>query len=202
MKTHHHSSNSLVSSTFAELILFLLFIFLIYLSQIVTEKAADQTIIVLSEADGFTFQSGRSDLDGDFCRLLREEIAPQILRTAELYQWTAVEVKVIGHTDLVPIGNRRPYLDKINSWENSREGRQFKYGACASIDRDVKATNNLGLGFLRAVRVTGVLEASLSNERFSFLALSAGQFYPPESLGMLGRADSRRRRIEISISPK
>lgn len=155
------------------------------------QRAHDQPpIIVLSEAEGYSFPSGRATIATSFRRQLSEIIVPRIVEIGEAYDAHVIEV--VGHTDEVPVVRSRSTLDS--------ELLEFLH---ATSGVQPLVTDNVGLGMLRAAAVARILARDPRLRDYIVLPLSAGQVVLPDHrLAPLdGRAedDPRRRRIEIRL---
>ena len=144
-------------------------------------------IIVLTEAEGFTFATGSAEIPEGFARSLTEVIIPQITHIARMYDCDVIEV--IGHTD----GQRVQSDSNLDSELMSVVG-----GDPATL----VPGSNVDLGLLRAWAVARVLRAHAGLDDLSVAVYSAGQMLAPD--GTYARAGDfssvpERRRIEIRV---
>lgn len=151
----------------------------------------DPPIILMREADGYSFPTGSALLSPEFGRKLNEEVVPKVQETGTAYRATVIEV--IGHTDEVPL----------------KLGRRLE----ADLDKTLLpllltgkgepvAADNAGLGMARAVAVAHLLRKSPLGSRFQIIPMSAGPFQRPDDTAAVGGAavaDEARRRIEIRV---
>jgi alkylation response protein AidB-like acyl-CoA dehydrogenase len=147
-------------------------------------------IITLSEARGYYFRSGSAALSEAFRIALLETIVPRILEISTRYNADVLEV--VGHTDEVPISNRRSDIDRTLLRFLNREP------LAAPV-----ASDNVGLGMARAAAVVRELRADPRLKNLTILPLSAGQTTTVRdqlSAGIDGVGqDEERRRIEIRV---
>lgn len=144
-------------------------------------------IIVLTEAEGFTFETGSAEIPERFAGSLTDDIIPQIADIARLYDCDVIEV--IGHTDGQP----------VQSDSNLDAELMTVIG-----DRPVTLVpgSNVDLGLLRAWAVARVLRANRRLTGLSVAVYSAGQMLAPDgSYAKAGDFSSvpERRRIEIRV---
>jgi hypothetical protein len=149
-------------------------------------------IIMLSEARGYFFRSGRADLTNEFRRQLRDIVIPQLATNRQDYGVTVIEV--IGHTDEQPLGSTAASTLDFDLLP-------FIHGASNS-DVAPPAADNVGLGMLRAAAVARELRADPRLAGMVILPLSAAQ--TTEVNDLLAEAggeiaDRERRRIEIRM---
>jgi len=154
-------------------------------------KSADwPPIINLSEAGGYFFETGRSDLKPEFRRALETIVLDRLVDIISRYDVNVVEV--IGHTDEQPISGMQTNLDtKLIP----------AVRGAASIDI-LTASDNPGLGMARAVSVLKVLRADPRLKNIVVLPLSGGQLIAPiDKLadGSIAGDVPERRRIEIRV---
>jgi len=146
--------------------------------------------IVLSEADGFFFDSGRAEIKQEFARKLKQTIIPQIVQAMKTYDVDIVEV--IGHTDSQPVGGHSSNLDSV--FPSVIRGEKPIGGA--------RSSDNAGLGLMRAVAVVRALIEDPSTKRFRILPFSAGQLIDTNEKLLIeepSRGVDARRRIEIRL---
>lgn len=146
-------------------------------------------IIILSEADKYTFASGSADLSTDFKSALSSAVIDRLLQIIKKYDVNVVEV--VGHTDEQSLLPRYSNLDKSLA--------PFVSGATAD---KLIPSDNAGLGFARAVSVVKVLSEDERLKGLSILPLSGAQMI---DIGdKISTANShapaeKRRRIEIRV---
>ncbi|MFL5381487.1 MAG: flagellar motor protein [Longimicrobiaceae bacterium] len=151
------------------------------------DRARDQPpLIVLSEADGYTFASGQAEISADFARQLDEIVADRI--RAEAIACACSVVEVIGHTD-GQLVNTRSNLDRAL-------GRAVFSGATLS------AGSNADLGLMRAWAVVDRLRRHPATRDLRYYGYSAAQMIQPS--GQYASPDdmsdhAERRRIEIRL---
>ncbi|MBZ5762402.1 hypothetical protein LAV84_20975 [Rhizobium sp. VS19-DR104.2] len=146
-------------------------------------------IISLSEANGNYFRSGSAELESTFTNKLNGSISNEI--AANLRDYGADIVEIIGHTDEQPISRLSSNMDK-----NAVD--------VLSSKRDVgslQPADNAGLGLARAMAVANVLRANPVLSNITVLPLSAAQLILPGDTLTQGQAGNveKRRRIEIRI---
>lgn len=146
-------------------------------------------IISLSEANGNYFRSGSAELAPSFSEKLNGSISDQI--AANLKNYGADIVEVIGHTDEQPLSRPNSTMDRnaINV-----------LGSKAAVTTLIPA-DNAGLGLARAISVANVLKSNAALAGITVLPLSAAQLILPGDVLTLGEAGDveTRRRIEIRI---
>lgn len=146
-------------------------------------------IIILSEADKYTFASGSADLSPDFKSALSGTVIDRLVQIIREYDVNVVEV--VGHTD------EQSLLPKYSNLDKSLA--PFVSGA--STDKLVPS-DNAGLGLARAVSVVKVLTEDERLKGLSILPLSGAQLI---DIGdKISTANShapaeKRRRIEIRV---
>ncbi|MBY5439078.1 hypothetical protein [Rhizobium leguminosarum] len=146
-------------------------------------------IISLSEANGNYFQSGSAELESAFVAKLNGSLADEI--AANLRNFGADIVEVIGHTDEQPLSRLGSNMDK-----NSIDVLSSKKTVNSLVPAD-----NAGLGLARAISVANVLKANGALSGVTVLPLSAAQLILPGDILTVGQAGNveSRRRIEIRI---
>jgi endonuclease YncB( thermonuclease family) len=147
-------------------------------------------IISLSEADGYSFQTGRAAVSPEFEQQLSGRIADHIIRLVDQYNVDIIEV--IGHTDDQPIIGRNSNLDTniLSVLQNKAPAERLAPG------------DNAGLGLARAVSVVDVLNKHASLKDLTILPLSAGQLlFPTDQISVNAPTGDQksRRRIEIRL---
>ncbi|MBX9797598.1 hypothetical protein [Sphingomonas sp.] len=151
-------------------------------------------IIVLPEAEGFSFAAGSATLGPEFEARLTRQVIPRLRATARAYDARVIEV--IGHTDDVPRqgGGRLP----------SDLDRTLVPYFLGQTDDAPDAADNAGLGMARAVSVARYLRLA-GLQDFTIVPLSAGPFLKPDDSVVAGGdavADDSRRRIEVRLRRK
>ena len=156
-------------------------------------------MIELSEAEGFSFKSGKADLEDSFKKALRTTILDDIEKIVNNSLTGRLDVvEIIGHTDMAAVasGNQGDGLDsKIEEYleaEIIERDKKLK---------DIKFGSNADLGLIRALVVRNYLVVQTEKQKrllgIEFKAYSAAQLYPPEQYDDIRRDDERARRIEI-----
>lgn len=146
-------------------------------------------IIILSEADKYTFASGSADLSPDFKSALSGTVIDRLVQIIKEYDVNVVEV--VGHTD------EQSLLPKYSNLDKSLA--PFVSGT--STDKLVPS-DNAGLGLARAVSVVKALTEDERLKGLSVLPLSGAQLI---DIGdKISTANShapaeKRRRIEIRV---
>ncbi len=147
----------------------------------------------LTEARGFSFESGKSNLTPSFRRLLDNAIIPQIESLLGNDRFGITTIEIIGHTDEVPVGNRQSNLDL---YLTRHLGLERGLPALSHAD-------NAGLGLSRAVAVRSYLLRNRTLRNYRIVVLSAAQGVDDNgevAIGSIVRfAASERRRIEIRL---
>jgi flagellar motor protein MotB len=148
-------------------------------------------IITLSDAAGYSFNSGSAELSEKLRDELVNKIPGVILENIKKYDVDVIEV--VGHTDEQPISIlRQSNLDRdLLSVLNNTTG-------VASL----MPADNAGLGLARAVSVVSLLRQNAALANFKLIPLSGAQLInPDETLAILGTTgeDPQRRRIEIRL---
>lgn len=149
-------------------------------------------IILLPEAEGYTFETGSARITPSFADGIRTKIIPRIIAAANAYQATVIEI--IGHTDGVAVGpNLRTKANLDFTVPAFMDGQQGE----PPIPFD-----NVGLGLARAVATAKALRETGLSDRYQILPLSAANLIstsdryspaPPKE------GDQSRRRIEIRL---
>lgn len=151
------------------------------------QRSDQPPIITISDAEVYSFPSGRADVSPGFQQHLTLSIIPKLARLAGQYRCDVIEV--IGHTDARPVGgasNLDQRLD-VTGGDVSR----------------LAPGSNADLGLMRAWSVNGLLRADPRLTGMRFYGYSAGQAVLPD--GRLGHSqeapvdDPTRRRIEIRL---
>ncbi len=151
-------------------------------------------IIAMPEARGYVFDPGEARLSEAFKARVRSEVIPQILKQAQQYQTSVIEV--VGHTDEVPV-QRSQSTNLDDRLLDVLHGR-------ARID-SLQVRDNVGLGMARAAAVAGLLieDQSIRDNGYQVLPMSAGQtaYNDRLALGDDPGARPQRRRIEVRVRP-
>lgn len=150
-------------------------------------------LIRLSEADGFHFQLGKSELTPEFEAFLREKVIPLLVQRKQDYDVDVIEV--VGHTDLVPMTG----LQASNLDMKLRDSLRGAGPVAALVPAD-----NAGLGMARSVAVARILLDDPRLEGLKIIPLSAAQLVDlDENLdteaGDSTSSNEKRRRIEIRL---
>lgn len=143
-------------------------------------------LIVLSEADGYTFESGKADISAEFHRQIYEVIAYRV--QMEAINCTCDVVEVIGHTDGQLVGTR------------SNLDRELSYAV--HFGATLNPGSNADLGLMRAWAVANQLRRHPATAHLRYYGFSAAQMIQPSGEYSLPGdiADrSERRRIEIRL---
>lgn len=146
-------------------------------------------IINLSEAGGYTFNSGSAELTPAFTAKL-SELAPEIAEIAKRYKVDVIEI--IGHTDEQAMAGSASNMDR---------GLKDVLDGTVPVS-DLRPADNAGLGLARAVSVASVLNQMPELAGVTILPLSGGQMILPGDQVTDGAqlGDVReRRRIEIRV---
>lgn len=146
-------------------------------------------IISLSEANGNYFKSGSAQLELSFVDKLNGSISEQI--AANLKNYGADIVEVIGHTDEQPVSRSTSTMDKY-----AIDVLSSRKSVAALVP-----TDNAGLGLARAISVANILKANTALTGITVLPLSGAQLILPGDTVTMGEdgAVETRRRIEIRI---
>lgn len=146
-------------------------------------------IIILREAEGFTFGVGDARMSPVFEKVLSTSVVVKILEYVQKYKVDVIEV--VGHTDEQPIQSRFSNLDSLLL--------RFLRG---ETTEPLVAADNSGLGMARAATVARFLMADPRLDNYRIFPLSSAQVL--DTSGQL--ADGRnpgdvkqRRRIEIRL---
>lgn len=147
-------------------------------------------IIKLSDAEGYSFTSGKAELLPKLEEVLTNKTPVEILGYIKQYDVDVIEV--VGHTDEQPLGIRQSNLDR---------DLLAVLESATNVSTLVPA-DNAGLGLARAVSVVSVLRRSAALKAFKIIPLSGAQLInTDETLATQGvaRDDPQRRRIEIRL---
>lgn len=155
-----------------------------------TGKHSWPPIINLNEAAGYSFKSGSAELSDEFKNLLGTSIADRLVKIIADYNVNLIEV--IGHTDEQPLFKRISNLDR--TMNAVLEGDE-------EIGKLVPA-DNAGLGLIRAMSVSMVLQNDSRLKDIIIFSYSGAQLIAPERYqndsDEFGVSESRRR-IEIRV---
>jgi flagellar motor protein MotB len=171
------------------LVILIPLLLLIWEDQQQPPKPLDQPpIIILREAEGYSFATGKANLSPDFNRLLTDSIIPKLDKLAKEYRCDIIEV--IGHTDETPV-------DGISNLDGvllpALNGGTF----------EMSAGSNLDLGMMRAWSVIRFLQADGRLNSTKLYGYSAGQtILPNGEVAVPAKKpenDASRRRIEIRL---
>jgi len=145
-------------------------------------------VITVSEAQVYSFASGRADLTPEFTQYIARTIVPRLVQLAGVYACDVIEV--IGHTDEQTVRSSSN-LDRALLNGFRRTSTQLSPGS------------NLDLGFLRALAVVRALRSDGRLAGKLYYSYSAGQTIMPD--GQIAgpekdpQPDASRRRIEIRL---
>ena len=147
-------------------------------------------IISLSEAKDYSFNVGSATLAPRFKDALTGSIADQILQILKDYDADVIEV--IGHTDPQPMRD-----DRVTNLDDNSV-------AFLNSNRDIflRAKDNAGLGYARALSVTKELMKVPSLRGYTILPYSAAQMITPSEELQSGSSEfdgKQLRRIEIRV---
>ena len=151
-------------------------------------------IISLPDAENFSFEVGSAKLTYGFKVQLRSNIADQILET--LQQYDADVIEVIGHTDL------QRMRQEIRTTNLDAEALRF---FTSDNDFTLRAKDNAGLGYARALSVTKQLKNIPELSDYTILPYSGAQLISPDETINLNPDQfdsSQLRRIEIRVRRK
>jgi outer membrane protein OmpA-like peptidoglycan-associated protein len=144
-------------------------------------------IVVLTEAEGYSFETGKAEITPEFAIALNTQIIARLKTLARQYECDVIEV--IGHTDGQPVA-ARSNLDTTLTRVIS--GQTFA----------LTPGSNADLGLMRAWSVIRHLQGLGEFQRMLFYGYSAGQvirldgsYAAPHDV----TADATRRRIEIRL---
>jgi flagellar motor protein MotB len=148
-------------------------------------------IISLSEADGYFFESGSTELSPAFRERLSKTVIDRLLDIIKRHDVNIIEV--VGHTDEQPLSGRPSNLDKL----------LFPYLQGQNSDK-FTPSDNAGLGLARAVAVLKLLhdDPRLASQRgLRIIPLSGAQLttISEELATGTSQAVKKRRRIEIRV---
>jgi outer membrane protein OmpA-like peptidoglycan-associated protein len=152
------------------------------------EPEAPPPILMLTEASGYTFESGSAALSSDLSVALTNTVVQTIADLAQLYRCDIVEV--IGHTD----GQR---VSTISNLDDSLTTALAGKGSVT-----LSPGSNADLGLMRAWSVAHFLSLQPALSNLRFYGYSAGQGIGPDGTlastkDFTDRSESRR--IEIRI---
>jgi len=144
-------------------------------------------IIVLTEAEGYAFETGKAGITPEFSEALTTNIIPKLNAFAEQYHCDVIEV--IGHTDGQPVASISNLDTKLIRALNGETVL-------------LTSGSNADLGLMRAWSVIRYLREMKEFQGKVFYGYSAGQAILPDGSYALpsGMApDPSRRRIEIRL---
>lgn len=185
------------SEIFIVLMIVMILLFIItslYLAQL--KQHQQPPLIVLDEAQGYSFHSSSASLNQKFKAQLSASVIGKIERFAKEHKCDIVEV--YGYTDTAPFSSKS---------KESRFDKKLHECLTKGCDIDkIRASSNLELGMKRAVSVVSFLKPKLiySNSMIKIIRpYSAGQFIDEQ--GKISPIDNvsgnkHRRRIEIRLS--
>ncbi len=147
-------------------------------------------IISLPEAENYSFKIGSAELTENFKMQLDGDIVEEILNT--LSEYDADLIEIIGHTDLQPMSRAR-----VSNLDTA--AIEF-FQANANIA--LRAKDNVGLGYARALSVTKHLRENSKLQNYTILPYSAAQMITPDGAITKEGDDfesSQLRRIEVRV---
>ncbi|MFH2105017.1 MAG: hypothetical protein ABII72_02150 [Parcubacteria group bacterium] len=146
-------------------------------------------IITLTEAGGYYFASGRSEVPTGFDGKLRQEIIPKIAVYVKKYAVDVIEV--IGHTDEVHLGGKKSNLDR----------RLLPFLRGVKKVTLQAGGDNTSLGMARAAAIAQILISDTRLPGLKITPLSAGQAVNLDGTLATGNGGNsqQRRRIEIRL---
>ena len=147
-------------------------------------------IISLPEAENYSFKIGSAELTENFKMQLDGDIVEEILHT--LSEYDADLIEIIGHTDLQPMSRAR-----VSNLDTA--AIEF-FQAKTKIA--LRAKDNVGLGYARALSVTKHLRENPKLQNYTILPYSAAQMITPDGTITKEGDDfesSQLRRIEIRV---
>ena len=199
MRQHQsQSSTTMQSEIFIVLMIVMVLLFIItsfYISKL--KEHQQPPLIVLDEAQGYSFGSGSASLNEAFEASLNSSVIIKIERFAKKYKCDIVEV--YGYTDGRPFGGNDAFKQSFDS--------SLHNCLVVGCDMDsIQASSNLELGMKRAVSVVNFLTPKLVHKGSSIKIIrpySAGGFI--DEAGKIASIDEvsnnkLRRRIEIRLS--
>lgn len=152
------------------------------------ERLDQPPVITVSEAQVYSFASGKADLTPEFTQYIAQTIVPRLVQLAGVYACDVIEV--IGHTDEQTVRS------------SSNLDRALLSGFPHN-STNLTPGSNLDLGFLRAFAVVRALRSDGRLTGKLYYAYSAGQTIMPD--GQIAgpekdpQPDASRRRIEIRL---
>lgn len=144
--------------------------------------------LVLDEARGYVFHPGKSDLTSEF----KSQLLANVGRIRSMArQYGADRIEVVGHTDEQPM--KPGLLSNLDS--------QLVPAVLGTPQKELTATDNVGLGMNRATAVAVYLRSLPELAHFEIVPLSAGQMILPSGKLTTGQMlpDAKRRRIELRL---
>lgn len=147
-------------------------------------------VISLPETLGYRFPPGEATIDDKFRQLLQAKVVEDIRRNSDPYGLRVIEV--IGHTDEQPM--RTNVVSNLD--RNLLAALQGKVAPS-----DLTASDNAGLGIIRAAAVAKILRDEERLKGFEILVLSAAQATDSDKLAVASQQQNapERRRIVIRV---
>lgn len=146
-------------------------------------------IIVLSEAEGFSFATGKAEISPEFHTALRENIIPQLVRLGREYNCNVIDC--IGHTDEQQVFGTSTLDTALLAWIRGETATSLVAGS------------NADLGLMRCWEVIQFLKWDGRLGDFTLYGYSAGQTVLPSGAiaqpGQWPKDDATRRRIELRL---
>jgi flagellar motor protein MotB len=142
---------------------------------------------MLTEAEGYSFETGRADITPQFGAALKAKIIPNLKVLTRRYECNTIEV--IGHTDGQLVASKSNLDVNLT--------RVVHGGAFA-----LTPGSNTDLGLMRAWTVVRYLQEIGDFQGMIFYGYSAGQVIHPNGSYAVphdGPVDAARRRIELRV---
>ena len=189
-------------AVFVVILLFFVVVINLYHQSAETLKKAMEhqqpPLILLDEAEGYVFRSGKAVLSDQFLFSLNTHIAPRIAQMSEQYHCDTVEV--FGHAD----GQQYEY---ISNRTTGGFDLNFHRGLVRQNVSQVAASSNLELGIVRAGVVVSYLEKKRKKSLLGDIKIIR-PYTSGQVIGTDGRIERpshtydqpKRRRIEIRLS--
>lgn len=201
----------IVITSLSELVIFLLFFFLILLGSIVAfggiGRAGDEVITIIDNGEYETFfGSGKHAVGADFEKALETTHIPEIRKLVESGGFENPVIEVVGHTDeTILTSSNCTNIDWTLPQLLQRAeapGKEFE-GRCKSAKRAPTVGDNAGLGLARAAAVAHFLRVSDNFPTATFVVLSGAQLNKDANAldddQTWYQEDETRRRIEIRV---
>ncbi|SFV61426.1 hypothetical protein MNB_SV-12-1767 [hydrothermal vent metagenome] len=194
---NRRENTTMQSEIFIVLMIVMILLFIItslYLAKI--KEHQQPPLIILNEAQGYSFHSSSATLNQKFKAQLIASVVKKINKFAKEHKCDIVEV--YGYTDAEPF---------LTNSRGSRFDAELHHCLTDGCDIDqIQASSNLELGMKRAVSVVSFLKPRLVGKNSTIKTVrpySAGQFIDEQ--GGIASIDNRvenklRRRIEIRLS--